>query len=191
MVRLVRLFRVCALLTAEQLSDCGWRAPFFIGAICAVLALWIMLGIEETSSFRAVKRRAAPVETWKLMASHPRELATVVGLTMGGTIGFYTFSTYAQTFLVNTSGFTKDRASQIAAASLGVFMLLQPIMGWLSDRVGRRPLLIVFGAIGALTTVPIMMSMAGTRSAMAAFWLVTLALANISMYTLKSSSPPT
>src|SRR5262249_56470159 len=97
-----------------------------------------------------VRRRAAPVRTWKLMAEHPRELAIVVGLTMGGTIGFYTFSTYAQKFLVNTSGFSKDTASQIAAASLVVFMLLQPVMGWVSDRVGRRPLLIGLQSICAL-----------------------------------------
>src|SRR5689334_20498133 len=116
-------------LTRDQISDWGWRVPFAIGAVCAIGALWVMLGIEETSSFEAVKRRATPVQTWKLMAQHPRELAIVVGLTMGGTIGFYTFSNYAQRFLVNTSGFSIDKASQIAAASLVVFMLLQPVMG--------------------------------------------------------------
>jgi MHS family alpha-ketoglutarate permease-like MFS transporter len=170
-------------LTPAQLSDWGWRVPFFIGTISALLALWFRRGLEETSSFEAVRRRASPVQTWTLMAQHPRELAIVVGLTMGGTIGFYTFSTYAQKFLVNTSGFSKDGASQIAAASLVVFMLLQPVMGWLSDLVGRRPLLIAFGAIGLVSTVPLMTALGGTRDSGLAFILVTAALTNISAYT--------
>ena len=170
-------------LTANQLSDWGWRVPFVLGAFFAVAALWVMLGIEETSSFEAVKKRASSVKTWHLMAQHPRELAIVVGLTMGGTIGFYTFSNYAQKFLVNTSGFSKETASQIAAASLVVFMLLQPAMGWLSDLIGRRPLLIGFGVIGALTTVPFMTAIGTTKSATVAFALVTVALINISAYT--------
>jgi MFS transporter, MHS family, alpha-ketoglutarate permease len=170
-------------LSAAELADWGWRVPFFIGMISALLAFWFRRGLEETSSFQAVRRRATPVRTWELMAEHPRELAIVVGLTMGGTIGFYTFSTYAQKFLVNTSGFSKDTASQIAAASLVVFMLLQPVMGWFSDRVGRRPLLIGFAAIGAITTVPLMTAMGSTQNATTAFVLVTLALVNISAYT--------
>ncbi|MFB3814176.1 MAG: MFS transporter [Terriglobales bacterium] len=171
------------LLTAEQLTSWGWRVPFALGAVCAVLALWVRRGIEETSSFIAIEKRAKPAETWKLLAQHPRELAIVVGLTMGGTIGFYTFSTYAQKFLANTSGFSKDRASQIAAGSLVIFMLLQPVMGWISDLVGRRPLLIAFSAVGVVSTVPLMTSIGTASSALQAFILVTLALANISAYT--------
>ena len=183
LLALVVLLVLQHFLTADQISDWGWRVPFVVGAICALGALWVMLGIEETSSFEAVKRRATPVQTWKLMAQHPRELAIVVGLTMGGTIGFYTFSTYAQKFLVNTSGFSRDTASQIAAGSLVVFMLLQPVMGWISDQIGRRPLLIGFGVIGALSTVPLMTAIGATKSASTALILVTLALTNISAYT--------
>src|SRR5262249_29731709 len=183
LLALVVLLLLQFFLKPEQIYSWGWRVPFALGAVCALVALWVMLGIEETSSFEAVKRRGTPVQTWKLMSQHPRELLIVVGLTMGGTIGFYTFSNYAQKFLVNTSGFSNETASQIAAASLVVFMLLQPIMGWLSDQIGRRPLLIGFGVIGALTTVPFMTTIGTTRNASTAFVLVTLALANISAYT--------
>jgi MHS family alpha-ketoglutarate permease-like MFS transporter len=183
LLALVVLLILQHFLTAGQLSDWGWRVPFVLGAFFAVAALWVMLGIEETSSFEAVKKRASTVRTWHLMAQHPRELAIVVGLTMGGTIGFYTFSNYAQKFLVNTSGFSKETASQIAAASLVVFMLLQPVMGWISDLIGRRPLLIGFGVIGAVTTVPFMTAIGTTKSATVAFALVTIALINISAYT--------
>src|SRR5689334_17191636 len=78
------------LLTNEQLSDWGWRVPFFVGSLCALMAFWVQSRISETESFEKIKKRATPVQTWHLMAQHPRELAVVVGLTMGGTIGFYT-----------------------------------------------------------------------------------------------------
>jgi len=183
LVALMVLLVLQQFLSDSQLSDWGWRVPFFLGSVCALMALWVMLGLEETNSFKAVKKRATPVQTWRMMAEHPRELAIVVGLTMGGTIGFYTFSIYGQKFLVNTAGFSRTAASQIATASLVVFMLLQPVMGWISDNIGRRALLITFGAIGMLTTVPIMTRLGSTHDATMAFLLVTLALANISMYT--------
>jgi MHS family alpha-ketoglutarate permease-like MFS transporter len=183
LLALVVLLVLQHFLTADQLSDWGWRVPFLIGAVFAFAALRVMLGIAETSSFEAVRRRATPVQTWRMMSEHPRELGIVVALTMGGTIAFYTFSTYAQKFLVNTSGFTKETASQIAAASLVIFMLIQPVTGWLSDHVGRRPLLIGFSAIGALTTVPLMTSIGATKDPVFAFLLITVALVNISGYT--------
>jgi MHS family alpha-ketoglutarate permease-like MFS transporter len=170
-------------LSSDELAAWGWRVPFFLGFVCAMGAMWVMLGIEETSSFAALRRRTEVVRPWRVMAQHPRELAIVIGLTTGGTVAFYTFSTYAQKFLVNTSGFSKTMASQIAAASLVAFMLLQPIMGSLSDRVGRRPLLIAFGIIGTLTTVPLMNAIGATRSPLVACVLVTIALANVSAYT--------
>jgi MHS family alpha-ketoglutarate permease-like MFS transporter len=183
LLALVVLLVLQFLLTREQLYSWGWRVPFVLGAVCALAALWVMLGIEETSSFEAIKKRTSRAQTWKLMAQHPRELLIVVGLTVGGTIGFYTFSNYAQKFLVNTSGFSNETASQVAAASLVVFMLIQPLMGWLSDQIGRRPFLVGFGLIGALTTVPFMTTIGTTKSATTAFILVTLALANLSAYT--------
>lgn len=183
LLALVVLLVLQRFLTPDQLSDWGWRVPFFIGTLAAVMAFWIRRGIDETKAFETVKRRTARVQTWQMMGKHPRELAAVVGLTMGGTIGFYTFSTYAQKFLVNTSGFSVETASQIAAASLVVFVLLQPVLGALSDRVGRRPLLITFSLIGTLTTVPLLNAIGGTHNAMLAFFLVTAALANVACYT--------
>ena len=97
-----------------------------------------------------------------MLLQHPREVLTVIGLTMGGTLSFYTFTTYLQKFLVNTGGFSKADATLISAASLFVFMLLQPLVGALSDRIGRRPILIAFGVLGTLFTYR---SSAASRSA--------------------------
>jgi MHS family alpha-ketoglutarate permease-like MFS transporter len=115
--------------------------------------------------------------------AHPRAVATVVGLTAGGTVAFYTFTTYAQKFLVNTAGFSKADATLISAASLALFMCVQPLVGAISDRVGRRPVLMTFGVIGTLGTLPLLTALADARSFGSALLLLTLALLAVSGYT--------
>jgi MHS family alpha-ketoglutarate permease-like MFS transporter len=170
-------------LTPIQLQNWGWRMGFLVGAILAVVALFIMLHIEETESFKAVAKRATPVATWSLMRAHARELATVIGLTIGGTVAFYTFSTYMQKFLANSAGFSNETATRITAASLIVFIVIQPAVGWLSDLVGRRFFLLGFSGLGALLTVPIMVKISETHDAIVAFFLIVGALTILSGYT--------
>ncbi len=183
LLALVALIVLQATLSPEALTAWGWRIPFFIGALCAVTALWIRVGLPETASFEAARERHARTRTWQLMAQHPKELAIVFGITAAGAVSFYTFSAYMQKFLVNTSGFTKDAATQISALSLVVFMLLQPALGWLSDRVGRRPLLIAFGALGTILTVPLMTTLSTTHDFALALVLVIVSLAILTPYT--------
>ena len=170
-------------MSTEELSAWGWRIPFVIGAILSVGALFVMLKLEETESFENMKKKAKPVSTWKMMAEHPKELFIVLGLTMGGSLGFYTFSTYIQQFLANTSGFSKETATEITTVAMLVFMCAQPLFGYISDKVGRKPLLITFGVLGTLMTVPIMSTLEGTKEVMPAVGLVTLALIVQSCYT--------
>jgi len=164
-----------------ELERWGWRIPFLIGAACAVLALWMRRGLEETSAFR--NQPPASRASIRALIDHRRAVATVVGLTAGGTVAFYTFTTYAQKFLVNTAGFSKDAATRISALTLLVFMFVQPLVGWISDRVGRRPVLIAFGILGALGTVPVLSALAHVRSETGAFLLLLLALLVVSGYT--------
>jgi len=103
---------------------------------------------------------------------YPREVAIVVGLTAGGTAGFYTFTTYMQAFVRQTSGFSDITTTYIIAASLIFALILQPLYGALSDKVGRKPLLIFFGVAGALLTVPILMTLSHTHSPFIAFLLI-------------------
>ncbi|MFM8602545.1 MAG: MFS transporter [Gemmatimonadota bacterium] len=98
-------------------------------------------------------------------------------------LAFYVFTTYAQKFLVNTTGFSKATASQINAATLVVFMCVQPVIGAWSDRIGRRPILMTFGALGAVGTVPLLIALETARSPLAAFTLLTGALLVVSCYT--------
>jgi len=171
-------------LTDKQLHQWGWRIPFAIGAILALIVMYLRRSLHESVSLEADngKTRAAR-GTIKALLEHPKAVFTVIGLTMGGTVAFYTFAIYMQKFLVNTSGFSKNSATLISTLTLVVVMLIQPIFGALSDKIGRKPLLIAFGILGTLTTYPIMMALSTTKDVWIAFALIMCALVIVSGYT--------
>lgn len=169
-------------LTEEQLYSWGWRIPFVIGALCAVVALYLRRGMEETESFKKVKTK--PEESaMRTLMRHPKELLTVVGLTMGGTLAFYTYTTYMQKYLVNTVGMSISDSTTISAATLFLFMCIQPLVGGLSDKIGRRPILIAFGVLGTLFTYPILTTLHTITTWWGAFFLIMAALIIVSGYT--------
>ncbi|QJR35501.1 MFS transporter [Gemmatimonas groenlandica] len=173
-------------LTPAELESWGWRIPFIVGAACAVVAVAMRRGLEETSAFekdRASRPPQSAAATVRGLMAHPRAVLTVVGLTAGGTVAFYTFTTYAQKFLVNTAGFSKSDATYINAISLLIYMMLQPAVGALSDRIGRRPVLTAFGVLGTLGTVPLLTALEGARTIPQALSLLILALVAVSGYT--------
>ncbi|MES5813856.1 MFS transporter [Pseudoxanthomonas sp. Soil82] len=188
LVALAVLLALQLLLTPEQLREWGWRIPFAIGALAAIAALWLRRNMAETESFARSEADASAAQqrrqgTLRVLLQHPRALLTVVGLTMGGTLAFYTYTTYVHKFLVNSAGLSSQDAARVNASTLFVFMLLQPLVGALSDRIGRRPVLIAFGVLGTLLTVPILSRLQSVGSAGEAFWLVMLALVALSGYT--------
>lgn len=170
-------------LTSEQLHDWGWRIPFVIGALAALASLYLRRTMVETESFVGQSAAGPSRHGLRELLRHPREVATVVGLTLGGTLAFYTFTVYMQKYLVLSAGMSKDDATAVSAAALFVFMLAQPVVGALSDRIGRRPLLIGFGVLGTLGTVPLFSALGPGVSPLQAFALILLALAAVSGYT--------
>ena len=114
---------------------------------------------------------------------HPREVLLVLGLTMGGTTAFYTYTTYMQKFLRLSVGLSDNQTTFVTAASLVFALCLQPIYGALSDRIGRKPLLIWFGAAGTIGTIPLLYALQGTRSAFVAFALIATAWLIVAGYT--------
>jgi len=171
-------------LTEVDLKAWGWRIPFFVGAGLAVVVFWLRRRLDETRAFIAEDIETAPKSSALLLIlKHPREALLVLGLTAGGTLAFYAYTTYLQKFLVNTTGFSKDVATEVSAAALFVFMCLQPAVGALSDRIGRKPVMIAFGVLGVLFTVPIMTALAHADGPLVAFLLATAALIIVSGYT--------
>jgi MFS transporter, MHS family, alpha-ketoglutarate permease len=171
------------LLSDEQMHVWGWRIPFAIGAMLSIVAFYIRNNLHETSAFSAVQRNPGVRSPTIELFNYPRAILTVVGLTMGGTLAFYTYTTYMQKFLVNSLGFAKQEATMFSFFSLLIFAGLQPLFGKLSDRIGRKPLLVGFGITGTLFTIPIFLLMSGTSSRTLIFLLIILSLIIVSGYT--------
>lgn len=150
-----------ALLTPAQLDGWGWRIPFAIGGVLALFALVLRRGIDETDAF--TRRRVPSRNLLAVLAEHRRAVLICVGMSIGGSVGFYTFTVYAQKFMVNTSGFSRDEATLIATIALVVYMLWQPLFGLVSDWIGRKPVMLCAGVGGTLLTVPIMSALGSTH----------------------------
>ena len=171
-------------MSEATLDAWGWRIPFLIGGILAVAVFWLRRRLAETDSFVNAQKEGQPKSSLTgLLREHPREFVTVLLLTAGGTLAFYAYSIYMQKFLANTAGFSRQTASSISAGTLFIFMCLQPIAGALSDRVGRKPLMVGFGVLGVLLTYPIFTALEGTDNATVAFFLVLGALVIVTGYT--------
>ncbi len=143
------------ILSDAELRAWGWRIPFFLGAVLAVIAVWLRRSLHETSD-TTVREHKDAGSLSGLLKNHWRPFLMVIGFTAGGSLSFYTFTTYMQKYLVNTAGFNVDTASLIMTCALLVFMVLQPVIGALSDKIGRRASMLIFGAGVALLTVPLL-----------------------------------
>jgi MHS family alpha-ketoglutarate permease-like MFS transporter len=194
LMALATLMVLQSALPVAALEAWGWRLAFAIGGVLAVVAFYLRSGLVETPAFLKMQAKAAAAEPSLAKAgrlagllAHPRETLMVIGMTMGGSLAYYAFTTYMQKFLHNTSGFSKETATSISAASLVVFMVLQPISGWMSDKFGRKPMLIGFGVLGTALSVPIFTRLSHTTDAFSAFVLVSCALAILSAYSAISA----
>jgi MHS family alpha-ketoglutarate permease-like MFS transporter len=185
LVALAVLLVLEAMLGEAALEAWAWRVPFAIGGGLALVVFWIRRRLPETPSYAAAQADAdAPRSgALTLFREHPREALTVMALTAGGTLAFYAYSIYMQKFLANTAGFSRATASAIMTGALTLFMLSQPLAGALSDRIGRKPLMIGFGVLGLLTTWPIFTALETVRDPWAAFALVVTALLIVTGYT--------
>ncbi|WPV68698.1 MFS transporter [Chitinophaga sp. LS1] len=168
-------------LTPDQLHAWGWRIPFVIGAFLSLFALIIRRHMEETIAVKKGDEKRGSLKV--LFNEHPRAIMTVVGLTMGGTLAFYTYTTYMQKFLVNTVHLTKERSTVLTFWLMLIYACIQPLCGMLSDKIGRKPLLITFGVAGTLFTVPILTAVSHASTETTAFLLLLTALVIVSGYT--------
>jgi MFS transporter, MHS family, alpha-ketoglutarate permease len=181
---LVLLLLQQVFLTPAELRAWGWRIPFIIGALLAVTALVMRRNLLETDDFVAAKALKRKKESSvRALMRYPREVLVVVGLTMGGTTAFYTYTTYMQKFLKLSVGLNDTQTTMITAGSLVFALFLQPLYGALSDRIGRKPLLIGFGVMGTICTIPLLQSLQATKSAFIAFLLIAGAWMIVAGYT--------
>jgi MHS family dicarboxylic acid transporter PcaT-like MFS transporter len=169
-------------LSEPELKAWGWRIPFVIGALTALVALLLRRTLHETASATAQENKDAG-SLAALFRGHKAAFFSVLGYTAGGSLIFYTFTTYMQKYLVNSAGMPIKTASHVMTACLFVYMLMQPLFGALSDRIGRRNNMLMFGVIGTLMTVPVLTTLQSVSNPFVAFALISFALAVVSLYT--------
>jgi MFS family permease len=157
----------------------GWRIGFAIGAAGAGLILLLRRHMHETGGAKT----DAAGSLRSLLGEHLRPFLIVVALTAGGSLSFYTFTTYMQKYLVLTVGMTKPDATLLMTGVLVLFMVIQPAMGALSDRIGRRANILIFAALAMALTVPIFTLLARAHSFWVAGALVMAGLVVNSFYT--------
>ncbi|CAI1088008.1 MAG TPA: MFS transporter [Serratia grimesii] len=181
LLALLVLVALQQILSAGELKAWGWRIPFAIGAVLAVVALYLRRSLNETSD--AKTRNHKDAGSLKGLWKNRKAFLMVLGFTAGGSLSFYTFTTYMQKYLVNTSGMDAKLASGIMTAALFIYMLLQPLVGALSDKIGRRSSMLIFASFATLLTVPILLTLKNVTNPYAAFGLIVLALFIVSFYT--------
>jgi MHS family alpha-ketoglutarate permease-like MFS transporter len=174
-------------MTKEALNSYGWRIPFIIGALGAAVVFYLRRNLLETEAYdeeeQGKEGEKSERGTIKALMAHKKEALLVIALTMGGTVAYYTYTTYLTKYLVNTANLPKETASLVSFSALFIFMLIQPLAGGLSDRIGRRPLLITFGIGSMLGTVPLMTALSSVSGFVGAFILSLVGLIIITGYT--------
>ncbi|GJD96689.1 MFS family transporter [Methylobacterium iners] len=169
-----------AVMTADQLRAYGWRIPFVMGALAAIVALYLRRSLAETMEQGGDREEAG---TFRQLFKHWRGFCVVLAFTAGGSLSFYTFTTYMQKYLVNTAGMEKTVASQVMTLVLLVYMAIQPVFGALSDRIGRKANMLLYSGLGTLMVVPVMTLLATNKDPYLAFGLITTGPVILSFYT--------
>jgi MHS family alpha-ketoglutarate permease-like MFS transporter len=180
------------LLSPEQMSEWGWRVPFVVGAVAGLGVMILRRGMDESEHYLIEKAgressTAKPTGSLRALMQYPRQLLAVFGLALGGTVAFYVYTTYMQKYMVNTAGIAKEDASIISFVALLVFVFLQPLAGALSDRYGRRKVMLFFSIGGTVATVPLLTLLSTTTNVFAAFGLMMVGLIFVTGYTALSA----
>ena len=181
-------------LTPAQMDSWGWRVPFVIGAVAAVTVMIIRRGMDESPQYLAEKQRVAALGssaekqegTLRTLMQYRKSFALVFALAIGGTFCYYTYTTYLQKYMINTAGMDKETVAWISFCALFVYMCMQPLAGALSDRIGRRKVMLFFGAGATLLTVPIMTTLGHVSNAVVAFCLMMAGLTIVTAYSALS-----
>ena len=168
-------------LTPDQLKAWGWRIPFAIGALMSLYGLRMRASLHESEKFIAASKVREPF--FEVLRRNWRNIIVVIGITAGGTSAFYTYTTYMQKYLKLSVGLTDDQTTTVTLVSLIFAAAIQPLYGAVSDRIGRKAMLVGFGVLGTLGTVPILTAIRSTHSPVVALLLICLAWGIVSGYT--------
>ncbi|HEY1746057.1 MAG TPA: MFS transporter [Xanthobacteraceae bacterium] len=143
-------------LSPDAINGWGWRIPFLFGLIIGPVGLYIRSRLAETPAFlRSDQNSANRGGAGPALISHVRQILACFGIIVSGTISFYVILVYIPTFAQTQLHLRPDQAFIAQAIGLAVEVALIPICGALSDRIGRKPVMIVSLAFSLLVTYPL------------------------------------
>ncbi|WP_074381269.1 MFS family transporter [Bartonella doshiae] len=176
------IFILSLYLTEDQLKAWGWRIPFVIGGFGAIVAIYLRSLLHETTTRKSRSEQHAG-SLRELFRNHKKAFFLIVGFTAGGSLTFYTYTTYMQKYLITTTGFDKQTATTIMTAALFIFVLLQPIFGSIADKIGVRASLISWSTLSIICTIPVLKMIGNSHNAWAALLIIIGILCVMSFYT--------
>ncbi|MCQ9367458.1 MFS transporter [Brevibacterium sp. 91QC2O2] len=172
----------------EQITAGWWRLPFVIGAVAALVSLWLRSGLEETTSEEVRKHEHAG--SFLEVLRHPRSFFVVLGITAIGSLVFYIFTTYMQKYLLvvhqktpSAETFSKGHIADLMTIVLLIFIIMQPIAGWVSDKIGRKNNMLIFVIGMIIIPIPVLHFIGNSTSLVGAGIWVVIAMAFVAMYT--------
>lgn len=165
----------------QQMQDWGWRIPFAMGAVLGVIALYLRRTLHETSDKKT--RERADAGSFKALWECRRAFAVVLAFTAGGSLSFYTYTTYMQKYLINTTGFDPRIAGYITTVALFFLMIVQPLFGWISDILSRKTFMLIFGGLLAVMTMPLLSTLKTATNPYTALGILLICCCMISFYT--------
>lgn len=180
-------FVLSAVLTEEQLGAWGWRVPFIIGGVLGVIGLWMRRQMAETEQFEENKESAAKIKNPLMLTlrEHPRAVGQLVGFTLLSTLCYYTFFSALTPFATKSRGADATEVFLALSIATAIFVLLQYPMGAAADRFGRRPQLLIWSALTAVTVVPLSFLIGP------GFWnMLVVFTVGLGLYTMMTSIAP-
>ena len=143
----------------------GWRVPFLLSGLLVIVGLWIRLTIAESPLFQEVEAKETKARTpiVEVLRSYPKQVLLAIGARVGVDVAFYTFVLFVTTYVVTYLKLPRSYALNAVLVAAAVQVVLIPLFGRLSDRVGRRPVYLV-GAVGAAIWVFVFFALLDTGS---------------------------
>ncbi|MEW5812205.1 MAG: MFS transporter [Actinomycetota bacterium] len=172
----------------DQLREFGWRIAFAVGGVAAIVVFWLRRTMDESLSEDVIEAAKAGEDPGAgsmraLFTQYWRPLLMCFLITLGGTVAFYTYSVNAPAIVKTAYKGEGMTATWVNLTGLIFLMLLQPVGGMISDRIGRKPMLVFFGVGGVIYTYVLITYLPETRSPLTSFALVAVGYVILTGYT--------
>ncbi|EOJ0473931.1 TPA: MFS transporter [Campylobacter coli] len=166
----------------DEMKDYAWRILFVVGGILALGSLLVRKVMNESAT--QIHKHEDRGTLKALFTSSWKQFLMVLGITAGGSLAFYTITTYTKTFMEN-SGMDKTLVNNLFLGALFILMIIQPLFGYIGDKIGHKRSLIIFCILAFVGIYPIfnLISSNAQSNASLVFILVMLLFIILSFYT--------